>query len=169
MKTIILLRHAKSSWNHPGLSDHDRPLNKRGRTAAPVIGGWLLQKGHIPDVILCSTAVRTQETVDRLGWPTYPNTFLKSELYLASASGLMKALKHTDNDAACVMLVAHQPGLAECAGLLTATSNPHCEAAFDHFPTGAAAIFHVDIAHWQALEPHRATFTDFAKPRDLVA
>ena len=66
MKKVILLRHAKSSWDNPGLDDHDRPLNKRGRAASPVIGEWLTRKQHVPDAILCSTAVRARETLERL-------------------------------------------------------------------------------------------------------
>src|SRR5512138_2218530 len=62
MKTLLLLRHAKSSWKHPELGDHDRPLNKRGKRTAPLLGALLQDQGLIPDLILCSSAVRTHDT-----------------------------------------------------------------------------------------------------------
>ena len=169
MKKIILLRHAKSSWNHPGLSDHDRPLNKRGRAAAPVIGNWLSCKGHVPDVILCSPSVRTQETVRRLEMTSdrQPALELQDSLYHASQDALLHALRGLSDTYQSAMIVGHQPGLSTFAGMLAECAEAHCVQAYQHFPTAAAAIFEADVSGWSALAYCSAWFRDFVKPRDL--
>ena len=169
MKKIILLRHAKSSWKHPGHSDHERPLNKRGRAAAPVIGGWLYRKDHVPDVILCSTSVRTRETVHRLEMTpeTPPVLELRESLYHASQDDLLHALQGLSDMYQSAMIVGHQPGLSTFAGMLAECAEAHCVQAYQHFPTAAAAIFEADVSGWSALAYCSAWFRDFVKPRDL--
>ena len=85
MKTIFLLRHAKSSWDDDSLSDHDRPLSERGRAAAPRMGAYMRGAGYLPDLVLCSTSMRTRQTLDavisELG--VEPATEFQEELYLA--------------------------------------------------------------------------------------
>ena len=169
MKKIILLRHAKSSWKHAGLSDHERPLNKRGRNAAPVIGDWLNRNGHTPDVILCSTAIRTQDTVERLGLSTDLDSalMLQSALYHAAPDDLLTALKALEDTHQSAMIVAHEPGLSSFSGMLAKTAGTHCVAAYEHFPTAAAAIFEADIKRWSELAYCSARFADFVMPRHL--
>lgn len=167
-KTIILLRHAKSSWKHPGLDDHDRPLNKRGRAAAPVIGRWLLDHGYVPKIILCSTSTRTRETVERLGLPTSESVAYQPDLYHASTGDLLESLRSCSDHFASVMIVGHQPGLSAFAEMLSGQVPPHCAEAFEHFPTAAAAVFKSSATSWKHLRSGQAEFIDFAKPRDLV-
>jgi len=147
MKKIILLRHAKSSWKHPGLTDHDRPLNKRGRTAAQLVGTWLSQNDHVPDVILSSTSQRTRETLDRLGRPAQSATTIEylPELYHAAPAEILRALRQLDETHRTAMIVGHEPGISAFAEILTRNAEPARVEAFDHFPTAAVAIFQVEI------------------------
>ena len=170
LRTVILLRHAKSSWKEPHLSDHDRPLNKRGRRSAPVIGTWLEQKGYFPDVILSSTSARTQETVARLNlsMDAQIRTEFISHLYHASPDTILETLRAVDQKHHCAMIVGHQPGLSSFAGMFSKRAEKHCVQAYEHIPTAAAAIFQTDVRTWDVLNYCSANFMDFAKSRDLM-
>ena len=171
MKTVLLLRHAKSSWKDSTLSDHDRPLNKRGRGAAPVIGTWLIANGFVPDIILSSTSERTRETLRRLGLPDGPGPEISfdPDLYGAGPDTMFAILRKVDKTHDTAMIVAHEPGLSTFARTLASEIEPGCEAAFVHFPTAALAVLHTDILCWTGLSPGQAVFSRFVKPRDLVA
>lgn len=171
MKKIILLRHAKSSWDDPSLDDHDRPLNNRGRSAAPVIANWLAHRKHGVDLILCSSAVRTRETVARMrnAVPDLPEPLIEHGLYHASPEMLRERLRALPSDCGAVMLVGHQPGLSSLARQLAdGTENRRCRRAYEHFPTAAAAVLELDIGAWTDLSYGAARFVDFAKPRELM-
>lgn len=171
MKTLILLRHAKSSWSEPGLSDHDRPLNKRGRAAAPEMARWLAAQELIPQRTLCSTARRTQETVARMrkAVPALPEPEHVPALYLAEPATMLRLIRTLPNKVGSVMLVAHEPGLSSLAALLdNGSPAPGCARAFAHFPTAAVAVFRVDDG-WAAFTPGGARFTAFAAPRDVAS
>ena len=93
MRRLILMRHAKSDWNHPGLGDHDRPLNARGIASATALGDWLRAKDYIPDAVLCSSAERTGQTLLGLALPDgVPTTFTRT-LYLAEAPQMLEQLR----------------------------------------------------------------------------
>ncbi|MFZ8970550.1 MAG: SixA phosphatase family protein, partial [Paracoccaceae bacterium] len=111
---LILMRHAKSGWDDP-VEDHDRPLNSRGRISAEVMGKWLQAKGHLPQEALVSTARRTTETFRGLGIAPQKVKFLSS-LYHPSAQGLFAALRSATEQT--VLMVSHNPGIAEFAELL---------------------------------------------------
>lgn len=171
MKKLILLRHAKSSWDDPALSDHDRPLNKRGRGAAPVIAAWLVSRSHVPDTVLCSSAVRTRETVERMRsrMPDLPEPVVEPTLYHAAPDTLRARLSALPSGCQTVMLVGHQPGIGAFARLLAdGTEKRRCKRAYEHFPTAAAAVFEADIEDWSELGPAKARFIDFATPRELI-
>ncbi len=140
MKRLILMRHAKSDWNHPGLSDHDRPLNKRGRQAAPSMGAWLIAAGFAPDQALVSSAERTQETF-RLSALTCPAR-TEAALYNAEATAILKVIQSADEAATTVIVIAHQPGMQETANRLL----PDWE--IDEYPTAKAAILEFDSPSW---------------------
>ena len=91
MKTVILLRHAKSSWTDPALADHDRPLNDRGRGAAPAMGEWLARRDLVPDLVVCSSAVRARETVERMASavPGMPRAVIEPRLYHAEPAAML--------------------------------------------------------------------------------
>jgi phosphohistidine phosphatase len=171
MKKVILLRHAKSSWDAPTLDDHDRPLNKRGKAAAPVIGEWLAHRKHVPDLVLCSSSERTQETVSGMKSvvPALPEPLVERELYHASPCDMRSRLSQLPSDVDTVLLVGHQPGLGSLVRKLSnGTENRRCKRAFEHFPTGAAAVLEIDVEDWAELDYAKARFVDFAKPRELM-
>lgn len=160
MKTLILLRHAKSSWDDPAQADHDRPLNARGRAAAPLVAGWLAAQGHRPDLVLCSSAARTRETVARM--PGLPLPVIEARLYHADPAMILRVLAEVQG-ADCVMIVGHQPGLGELARALSPPP-----AMLAEFPTAAAAVFSFDIAEWSEARPGTALLAGFIAPRMLV-
>lgn len=140
MKRLILMRHAKSDWNHPSLSDHDLPLNLRGRKAAPVMGEWLRAAGYAPDLALVSSAIRTQETF-RLSGLTCPAQTVAT-LYNARAEAILKAVQGADETVETLIVIAHQPGVQETANRLL----PKWEV--DEYPTAKAAILFFDSPSW---------------------
>lgn len=171
MKTVILLRHAKSSWADPELPDHERPLNKRGWQAAPRMAEWLAHRGHLPDTILSSSSLRTRQTVARMAEavPALPEPVLDSTLYHAAPERMRERLRRLPNSCASVMLVGHQPGLSAFARKLAGGRvRPRCARAFEHFPTAAAAVLTVPIDDWAALRCGTADFVDFAVPKELA-
>lgn len=171
MKKIVLLRHAKSSWADTSLDDHDRPLNARGKAAAPIIGEWLAYRKHHPEMILCSSSVRTRETVTGMMQvvPGLPKPVIERALYHASPGDLKQRLQDLPREVQSIMLVGHQPGLGSLARLLSnGRENRRCNRAFEHFPTAAAAVLSVDIEDWSSLTYGTAEFVDFAKPRELM-
>jgi phosphohistidine phosphatase len=171
MKRVILLRHAKSAWDDPDLADHDRPLNDRGRRAAPVIAGWLAQRGYAPDHVLCSTARRTRET-----WalaapllPDAPEPVIEARLYHADPAAMLAAVRAAPDARAALLLIGHQPGLSGFARKLAAQPAPaSCARAFTHAPTAAAAGFDFDVDRWADVDWGGGRFVAFAAPRDLV-
>jgi len=119
MKTLLLLRHAKSSWKQLELADHDRPLNKRGKQTAPRMGTLLEAEDLIPDLIICSTAVRTHTTAVLVAKAcAYTGKIKKTrKLYLADPQDYVEVLRQVDDNYAFVLVVGHNPGLE---GLITA-------------------------------------------------
>jgi phosphohistidine phosphatase len=113
MKTLLVLRHAKSSWNDPALDDHERPLNKRGRRDAPRMGELLREHGLIPDVVISSDAVRARLTAEAVaGAAGYAGAIvLDPRLYLAGPADILSLLQRVRGKAETVMIVGHNPGL----------------------------------------------------------
>ncbi|MBQ0749349.1 MAG: histidine phosphatase family protein [Roseovarius sp.] len=161
MKTLILMRHAKSDWGDPRLPDSARPLNARGRRAATALGVWLRAQNLRPDQILCSSSVRTQETCARLKLDTAPE--LQDALYLAEADEMLTVLRRATGS--LVLMLGHNPGIAEFARLLLASPPNHDR--FDDYPTGATLIAQFDITDWSALHPGTGTVLQFLTPHDL--
>jgi len=118
---LTLVRHGKSSWQTAGQSDHDRPLNERGSGDAPVMARRLVDRGCIPDLILCSSAVRTQQTaallMSGLGLDKESIQF-HDELYLASPATILSAVQSLGIDYAHTMIIAHNPGLEDLSAQL---------------------------------------------------
>jgi len=171
MKKVILLRHAKSSWEDPDIEDHDRPLNRRGKTAAPVIAQWLAHRKHLPDTVLCSSAKRTRQTLKRMAKvvETLPEPVIERELYHAPPQAMRDRLAKLPSDCDTVMIVGHQPGLGSLARkLANGKVRRRCARAFEHFPTAAAGVLAFDIDDWSELDYHRGDFIDFAKPKELM-
>ena len=164
MRRLILMRHAKSSWSDPGQRDLDRPLNKRGRRSAGLIGGWLKAEGHVPDQALVSTARRAQETwagvVAVAG--AAPTNYLP-EIYHAAPETLLGVLRAATG--ARVLMLGHQPGIGVFAGRLLAS--PLADADFENYPTATTAVVDFDVADWAAVAWGSGRLVDFTVPRRL--
>jgi phosphohistidine phosphatase len=169
-KQLVLLRHAKSGWDDPLLADFDRPLAKRGRKAGKRLSAWL-RKQHIrPDLVLCSPAARTRETLaliaEAIG-ETVPILYDKG-LYLAEMEDLLARIRQVDNAAASVMVIGHNPGMQDFAvALLRPRAEKNRAKLAAKFPTAAVACFNVPIAAWSKLQLEEAVLTKFVKPADL--
>jgi phosphohistidine phosphatase len=163
-RRLILMRHAKSSWDDPALGDKDRPLNKRGRRSAVALGKWLAEKGYLPDVVLCSSAVRTRETLDGLKLGVVPTKFLDS-LYHASTN-LIREVLHDKGAGNCLLIITHNPGCANFADRIL--SDPHDHDRFHDYPTGATLVADLPIDDWEEAQFHTGSVVDFVVPRELT-
>jgi phosphohistidine phosphatase len=145
MKTLLLLRHAKSSWKEPGLDDHDRPLNKRGKHDAPQMGKLIRKLDLVPDLILCSTARRAIDTAQAVaeacGYEGEVET--QRDLYLSDTACYLDILQHLPDEVDRVMLVGHNPDMEELLVLLTDNA--------ESMPTAALAQVELPISSWQEL------------------
>lgn len=174
MKTLLLLRHAKSSWKDPMQGDFDRPLNKRGRRAAKTMGRYLREKKLIPDLILCSGSRRTVETLDfvvaKLKTKSAPQISILDDLYLASAEEILGFIRKADSPIETILVIGHNPGTETLAqGLLDkASSNSNAvQQMAVKYPTGSLAHLDAAIDTWAELSAGRAKLISFTRPRDL--
>ena len=163
-RRLYLLRHAKSSWDERGLADHDRPLAARGRRAAKAIGRHLREQGIEPDLVLCSSAARTRETLERIG-PLHGDVRIESGLYGADAGTLLERLHEVPAATSSVMLIGHNPGIEQLA-LALARPGPAVGELEVKFPTGALATLTFQDS-WDGLDRGTAELVDFVRPRDL--
>ncbi|WP_425052884.1 SixA phosphatase family protein [Psychromarinibacter sp. S121] len=163
---LILTRHAKSSWDDPELSDHARTLNKRGKRAAEAVGGWLAEKGYLPDLVLSSDAIRTQETWERMKGHLPPPGRIEwtPALYLAGPGAILKALRGAKG-ARNVLLLAHNPGISQFASAIVAIPPQH--KRFHDYPTCATLVADFDADGWNELAPGMGSVVDFTAPADL--
>lgn len=164
MLRLILMRHAKSDWNHPHLGDHDRPLNKRGAASAKALGAWLRSKGYQPDQILSSSAERTGQTCAGLALPDdIPVTFTRA-LYLAEPETMLEVLRAATGR--CVLMLGHNAGIAEMAERIVQA--PPQNTRFADFPTGATVVVDFEAEFWNAIGWHQGQPIDFVIPRELM-
>jgi phosphohistidine phosphatase len=168
LRTLHLLRHAKSSWDEPGLDDHDRPLAKRGRTAARALAAHLATLGLAPELVLCSTAARARQTLDLLMPPLRPGkVILDRAIYDAGERRLLKYLRALDDAVGSVLLIGHNPALQDLAcALVDPDSARGLPPLQGKFPTGAFASFGFKTG-WAALAPQGAVLLGYVAPRDL--
>ncbi|MGB6018878.1 MAG: histidine phosphatase family protein [Sulfurimonadaceae bacterium] len=146
MKTLLILRHAKSSWKEAHFSDHDRPLNKRGQSDALKMGRLLREKELTPKLIICSTAKRARETVElvREACGYEDEIRFSEELYLAEPEAYIQALNELDDTYDRVMVVGHNPDLEELLELLTGEEHI--------LPTAALVQVVLPIQTWRELD-----------------
>jgi phosphohistidine phosphatase len=162
-KQLVLLRHAKSSWSDADLSDHDRPLNGRGRGDATRIGHYLRDTQWSFDLVLCSSARRTCQTLQRLGLADDTAEVIEDRLYGAEAGDLLARLRTVAASVRSVLLIGHNPGIEQLAALLVDGAGATAES----FPTGALAELQLPITAWGKLEPGVGRVRTFVVPRDL--
>jgi len=170
LKTILLLRHAKSSWDQPHLPDPLRPLAPRGREAAPLIGAYMARNGMVPNRVLCSPARRATETWELVSEQMDESILveIRDELYHASSSCLLSILRELPDTEKAVLFVGHNPAFEELASVL-ATSGP-VEALAElsrKFPTGALAVFDFSVSTWSEVREGTGSLRDFVRPRTL--
>ena len=172
MKTLLLLRHAKSSWDETGLADLARPLTSRGRAAATRIGRHLRGAGLAPERVLCSPARRATETLagvlTELG--ESPVIEERPDLYLRGWSSLLGAVHGLPEEVNRAMLVSHNPDLHDLALALAGTGPPEAlKALAAKFPTGALAVlcFADPVSGWRAVAPGKGALHALIKPRDM--
>lgn len=171
MRTLYLLRHAKSCWDDPALNDFERPLNGRGRQAGRAMALHLVQAAIRPNLVLCSTARRTRETWAAIeeALPGVPALF-EDGIYEAGREQLLERLRGLDDTILSAMLIGHNPGLERLAAALAAgrgdaDSVARMEAKF---PTGALAKLDCPVTRWTDLAEGACQLAAFVRPKDLV-
>ena len=164
-KRLFLLRHAKSSWDDPGLADHDRPLAPRGRRSAALMASHLRDEGIRPELVLCSTAVRTRETLEGARLSDAGEVAFERDLYAASADTLLARLRRVPDAVESALLIGHNPGMQDLAVML-ARSGAELERVERKLPTGALATLELD-GGWSDLGPGRAKLVAFVRPKQL--
>ena len=169
MHQLLLLRHAKSSWDDTKLADRDRPLTERGRRAAAAMRQAMHELGLAPDLVLVSPARRTLQTLDALEpWDDTPLLEQLEGLYLANAAQLMGTLHDVAETVRSVLLIGHNPGMHELAQLLIAGAQPTdaTRRLAKGYPTGALAEFAI-AGTWLHLAAGGGRLTRFITPREL--
>lgn len=154
MKTLLIMRHAKSNWNNTLLADHDRPLNERGERDAPAMGSLLLTRGLVPELIITSTAERARRTAALVAERSaYEGEIVPDKnLYHAGVDEFIEGLQQHPKEEDIVMIVGHNPGVSELVDFLTDQPEP--------LTTGDIAVIRLHVADWREL--------DFETEGDLV-
>ena len=167
MRRLHLLRHAKSSWDDPALADRDRPLAPRGRKAAKRLAAWVEENGVRAELAICSPAVRTTQTLDRvLAAFGAPEVSVEEDLYHAWADALVERVRQVPESLCDVVLVGHNPGLTDLCLLLSRPGGER-ERVAGNLPTGALATLELDTGSWREAEPGCAELVRLVLPREL--
>ncbi len=167
-RELMILRHAKSSWKNPVLSDYDRPLNGRGKRDAPKMGRYMLERGLVPDLILSSPAKRARQTATRARRALdLPKDLVdwREELYLAEPETWLSVLAHTSSAYSRVLIVGHNPGLEELAAHLLGDDTPRFEDG-KLLPTATLARMSMPSS-WKRLPEGCASLISITRPRSL--
>jgi len=161
MKTLFLLRHAKSSWDNHGLTDFERPLNERGLKAAPTIGRYMKRENIKPEIIISSPAVRARETAELVIEASEINVELRfdEKIYSATWLDLLRVIAGIEDEKASVLLIGHNPGFEETVYRLTDKRIT--------MPTAALIKMNLDIERWSNVQELCGGFEWIIKPKDL--
>lgn len=162
MKTLLLLRHAKSSWDDTSLSDFDRPLNERGKKAAPLVGEYLKTKAIKPGLVLCSPAVRARQTAELALEAAGIETEVRFDerIYDASVGQLMKIVSEIEDAAEVVMLVGHNYGIEQLLERLTGEAR--------QMKTATLACVNLPVESWSEVGETRGSLELYVRPKDLA-
>ena len=160
MKTLFILRHAKSSWDDADLADFDRPLNERGKSAAPFIGEVMKHNALVPGLILASPAVRARETAKLVKEAAGLDAEIKhnERIYEASPQTLERIAASIDDRFGSAMIVGHNPGMEGFVRLLTGRMEP--------MPTAALAVVDLDISGWELIGSSAGKLRQIIRPKD---
>ncbi|MGP9821468.1 SixA phosphatase family protein [Salinarimonas sp. NSM] len=169
MRRLILFRHAKSAYPD-GVDDHDRPLDARGRADAPRMGAYLAAEALLPDLVLVSSARRTQETFGLAGAAIGPvETREEPRIYEAPAERLLGVVRETPDAVRTLMLVGHNPGMEDLASTLVGYGDRYAFARLQQkFPTAAIAVIDLDAERWADVVPREGRLDRFVTPKGLA-
>lgn len=170
MLHLYLLRHAKSSWNEPALRDFDRPLAPRGWNTAPLMGAYMEKMGYQPNIVLCSPAKRTRETLDMVARHLVKphHVFMNRAIYHADSSKLLELVRSVEKDNKRVLLIGHNPGIQELALSLAGDGDRKSwQNMWSKFPTAALAVLTFDVESWAQIKARGARLIDFKSPKML--
>ncbi len=170
MKSLTLLRHAKSSWDDPVTRDFDRPINARGHKAAQRMGRYIAEEGLNFDALVASPAARVQETLAavRMTAPQLPVAQEDRRIYMASAVTLLDLVRGVDDGVTQLMLVGHNPGLEDLVLLLTPADDGALRDTLEiKYPTAALAELRFDVDRWADVAEKTGHLVRFVRPRDL--
>ncbi len=161
MKTLLLLRHAKSSWKDAALADFERPLNDRGRKAAGLIGKFIAKQDVNIDLVISSPAVRARETIDLVlrAARRSPELRFDQRVYEASPTRLLEVTSQIEDDRKSVMLVGHNPGMEELLTLLVGVEQ--------HMPTASLAKVVLSSKKWDKILSEKGVLESFIRAREL--
>ena len=161
MKTLMLLRHAKSSWDDSSLRDFERPLASRGRRDAPRLGEALARRGPLPDLVISSPATRARQTIELFieSADLSLSPQFDESIYAASSAELMKVVRRIPDASSCALLVGHNPGFEDLLARLT--------GAFERMPTAALACIEFSIDRWGDVEDGAGRLNWLLTPKDL--
>lgn len=168
MKTLYLLRHAKSDWGNEGLRDFDRPLNHRGRKAAKAVGRAMRDRDIRPDLVIASPAIRAKETVERIleGYGHDLRVTEDPRIYEGGTGTLLGLITGAPDDVEQLMLIGHNPGFQQLVLALSDASALRGEVE-EGFPTAALAELRFPIDRWSEVAPGTGQLQGLIKPRDL--
>ena len=163
MKSVLILRHAKSSWKDPDLTDHDRPLNKRGKGDAPRMGRLLKREHLLPDTIISSSAIRARATAEAVAKTSgYKGEIISNpSLYAAGPHTYIDTLHDISDDYARVLIIGHNPGLEELVEILTGESHVMSTCSLAHVK--------LDVQNWLEIDYNtKGRLVGIWQPRDLL-
>jgi phosphohistidine phosphatase len=168
MRRVFLLRHAKSSWKDRSLADNDRPLAGRGKRAAKAMAGHIEREGIRPDLVLCSPARRSRETLERVeaGFGDRVETRVEEAVYGGGEAELLARLRALPTEVGSVMIVGHNPGIEDLALALAAEGGERARME-EKYPTAALATIDLPAADWGAIEAGSGELVAYVRPRDL--
>ena len=167
MKTLLLMRHAKSAWDDPSLDDHDRRLAPRGRRAAPSIAAWLREQGLGLLHVRCSSAARARETLELMQPALHDaDVHIDEDLYLANADELLELVRTLPDEAPSVLLIGHNPGMQRLTVLLAGRSQARRRVEAK-FPTAALAVIALPVERWADTRPASGDLVAYVTPGDL--
>jgi phosphohistidine phosphatase len=161
MKTLLLLRHAKSDWDDPSLRDFDRPLAARGKRDAPRIGKALRKRGPMPDLVVSSPAARAKATIEAVLKAAKLDIKIRFDetVYGASSPELIGLIRRLPDSSACALLVGHNPGFEDLVGILSGSS--------ERMPTAALACLELPVDSWENVSDREGKIAWLITPKQL--
>ena len=172
MLQLMLLRHAKSNWSKAALADLDRPLNDRGKRAASVMGRYMVTRGFIPDLVLCSPATRARDTWKRVAAEieTPTPTLIDQRIYdFGNGEILLDCIHLQAAGAKSLLLIGHSPSIEGLAQTLAATGDEKLRRRLaNKYPTCGLAVITVNVPDWAAVSPGSGTLVRFVRPKDII-